>query len=305
MSVLVRPSRRRVLAAVMTAAALLVALLSSGPAQAAVTPTSPGAQSCGFPHCYDRAVDFHSNLIGASTLIQSSWFSMLNQTQAPYQTPVIDNNSDDCSGVGTCPWFISREMWLGGRQGWIEVGLRDGYEYPEWRMPDGSPGCGCLAYYQFWEDGPGDAFTHTHVIANITPDNAWHTYAISHVLGGDFDITVDGTIVGVSTASGATSFDESSIGSETSALSTMQPLSYMNMACQSWSVEDTSDRWFGIGDPNGGHLVAGTDPYHGSILAEPFHQTSLFSDSVRGPDQSYFGSWNTATHQLCIGKGGL
>ena len=281
----------------MAIAALFIALLNSGAAQAAVAPTWPGAQKCENPHCYDRAVDFHSGLIGGTTLIQSTWFSILDQTQAPYQTPVIDNS--DCPGTGTCPWFISREMWLGGQQHWIEVGVRNGYEYPQWRMPDGAPGCGCQAYFQFWEDGPGDPLSHTHVIANIAPDNAWHQYGISLVSGNTFDITVDGEVVGVSTASGATSFDESSIGSETSGLTTVQPLSYMNMACQSWSVEDTAGRWFGVGNPNGG-LRAYTDPYHGSLLAKPFH-----SGSVPGPDQTYFGTWNSATQQLCIGKGGL
>jgi len=257
----------------------------------------PGANSCR-SHCYDRAVDFHSNLMGGSTLIQSTWFSMLDQTQAPYQTPVIDNS--DCPGE-TCAFFISREMWLGGPEHWIEVGLRDGYEYPQWRMPNGAPGCGCQAYFQFWEDGPGPAgtYTNTHVIANITPDNAWHKYGISRVSGSTFDITVDGQVVGISTASGATSFDESVIGSETSGLTTVQPLSLMNMACQSWSVEDTSGQWFGVGDPNGG-VVGPKDPYHGSLLAEPFHR-----GPVPGPDQTYFGGWNSASQQLCIGKSGL
>jgi hypothetical protein len=268
-----------------------------GEAQTASPPPWPGAHSCVNPHCYDRAVDFHGNLIAGSTRIQSNWFSMLDQTTAPYQTPVVENSAF-CGG--TCPWFISREMWLGDQDHWIEVGLRDGYEYPQWRMPDGSPGCGCQAYFQFWEDGtgPDSPDADTHIIANIAPDNAWHTYGISRVSGSNFDITVDGRVVGVSTGSGATSFSRSSIGSETSALTVVQPLSYMNMSCQSWSVEDGSGQWLGIGNPNGG-LRGSADPYHGSALAEPF------SSSAGGPDPTYSGGWNSTTHQLCIGKGGL
>jgi len=264
-------------------------------------PPWPGAQSCVNPHCYDRAVDYHSGLMAASTRIQSTWFSVLDQTQEPYQTPAIEN-SDWCGG--TCPWFMTREMWLGDLHHWIEVGLRNGYEDPRWRLPDGAPGCGCQAYFQFWEDGPGSADTHIHVIANITPDNAWHTYGISRVSGTTFDITVDGQIVGVSTASGAASFGVSAIGSETSARTTVQPLSYMNMACQSWSVEDASGRWSGVGNPNGG-LRGHSNPYHGSLWAAPFNGSFPFYDSAGGPDQTYVGGWNSATHQLCIGKGGL
>ena len=89
---------------------------------------------------------------------------MLDQTQAPYQTPVLDNS--DCQN-GTCPWFISREMWLGDPHHWIEIGLRNGFESPQGDMPNGAQGCGCQAYYQFWEDGATGA---THVIANISPD---------------------------------------------------------------------------------------------------------------------------------------
>ena len=267
----------------------------AGMAPTAMAPSLPGAKSCVNPHCYDRAVDYHGDIIAGSTRIQSTWFSMLDQTKVPYRTPVIEN-SEYCGG--TCPWFITREMWIGDQQHWIEVGLRNGYEYPQWRMPDGTPGCGCQAYFQFWEDGAGSADTHTHVIANVAPDNAWHTYGISRVSGGTFDITVDGRVVGVSTVSGVTSFGQSAIGSETSGLTTVQPLSYMNTACQSWSVEDTSDRWFGVGSPNAG-LRGYNDPYHGSPLAQPFH------GSAGGPDQTYFGGWNSATHQLCIGKGSL
>ena len=61
-----------------------------------------------------------------------------------------------------------------------------------------------------------------------------------------FDLTVDGKVVGVSTTSSASSFGQSAIGSETSALTTVQPLSYMNESCQSWSVKDSSGRWFGV-----------------------------------------------------------
>jgi hypothetical protein len=31
----------------------------------------------------------------------------------------------------------------------------------------------------------------------------------------------------------------------------------------------------------------------------------IYTDVMRGPDQTYFGGWNSVTHQLCIGKGGL
>jgi hypothetical protein len=291
-----RPAWRRVRFTVIAVAALFFVIVNSGMAQAEGVPSWPGAQSCVNPHCYDRAVDYHSDLMAGSTRIQSTWFSIVDQANAPYQTPVVDNSY--CPGE-TCPWFMTREMWLGDQHHWIEVGLRNAYEPPQWRLPDGTPGCGCQAYFQFWEDGPGPADTSTHIIANIAPDGAWHTYGISRAYGNAFDITVDGRVAGVSTESGVTSFGRSAIGSETSGLTTVQPLSYMNMACQSWSVEDASGRWFGVGSPNGG-LRGYNDPYHGSPLAQPFHP-----GSAGGPDQTYFGGWNSVTDQLCIGKGGL
>jgi hypothetical protein len=274
-----RRDAQRLLRFIAVAAAALFFIAANSATAEAASAYWPGAVKCTPNHCYSRAVDVHSNLIAASTSIQSSWFSMLDQTRVPYDTPAVDNS--DCAN-GTCPWFISREMWFGDRNHWIEIGLRNGYEFPQWHMPNGAPGCGCQAYYQFWEDGPNGE---THVIANIIPDYAWHTYGISRVSGQTFNLTIDGKIVGVSATSGASSFGRSAIGSETSGLTTVQPLSYMNQACQSWSVEDTSGRWFGVGNPNQG--VRGSNDYSGS------------------PDKTYFGGWNSATHQLCIGKGGL
>lgn len=272
---------RRLIYAVITAAITLVLAATNSGVASAASAYWPGAQKCASRHCYSRAVDVHSNLIEASTTIQSSWFSMLDQTTVPYQTPVVDN-SDCAASHETCPWFIDREMWLGNQNHWIEIGLMNGYEPPDWRLPNGAPGCGCQAYFQFWEDGPNGAH---HVIANISPDNAWRTYGISRVAGQTFDLTVDGKVVGVSTTSGASSFGQSAIGSETSALTTVQPLSYMNESCQSWSVKDSSGRWFGVGRPNQG--VRG------------------YYDNAGSPDQTYSGGWNDVTHQLCIGKGGL
>jgi hypothetical protein len=263
--------------------AALSFLAATGGAADAASPRWPGAQQCSPIHCYSRAVDIHSNLIAATTTIQSSWFSMEDQAHWPYATPVVDNV--DCGGAA-CPWFMSRELWLGDRSHWIEIGLRNGYEYPQWTLPNGAPGCGCQAYYQFWEDGANSgAIGATHVIANITPDNAWHAYGIHRVSGQTFDVTIDGRVVGVSTVSGASSFGRSAIGSETSALTTVQPLSLMNQSCQSWSVEDSSGRWFGVGQPNEG--------LRGSL------------DNSGSPDQTYYGQWNSTTHQLCIGKGSL
>lgn len=273
--------RRFMYTVIGVATALVLGATNSGVASAA-SAYWPGAQKCFKTHCYSRAVDVHSNLIAASTTIQSSWFSMLDQTTAPYQTPVVDN-TDCAASHKTCPWFIDREMWLGDQKHWIEIGLMNGYEDPDWRLPNGAPGCGCQAYFQFWEDGLNGSVH--HVIANISPDNAWHTYGISRVSGQTFDLTIDGKVVGVSTTSGASSFGQSAIGSETSALTTVQPLSYMNESCQSWSVEDSSGRWIGVGRPNEG--VRG------------------YNDNAGSPDQTYFGGWDYATHQLCIGKRGL
>jgi hypothetical protein len=276
------------LVGLLSAGAVIMAVLSfmtaTGGTANAASAYWPGAQQCWNTHCYSRAVDVHSDLIAAQTTIQSSWFSTEDQTLSPYETPVVDNT--DCSG-GTCPWNMSRELWLGDRSHWIEVGLRNGYENPQWTLPDGSPGCGCQAYYEFWEDGANSGKTSgaTHVIANVTPDNTWHTYGIRRVSGQTFDVTVDGQVVGVSTASGASSFGRSAIGSETIALTTVQPLALMNQSCQSWSVEDGSGRWFGVGQPN--HGLRGSNDNSGS------------------PDQTYYGSWNSTTHQLCIGKASL
>lgn len=265
--------------AIAVAAALSFLVANGSPANAA-SAYWPGAQKC-VNHCYSRAVDAHSNLIAATSTIQSSWFSMEDQTLAPYTTPVVDNT--DCSN-GTCPFFISREIWLGDKSHWIEIGLRNGYEYPDWTLSNGAPGCGCQAYYQFWEDGTNSGATGaTHVIANISPDNVWHTYGISRVSGQTFNLTVDGRVVGVSTASGASSFGVSAVGSETVGLTTVQPLSLMNESCQSWSVEDSSGHWFGVGSPHNGVHNGGSG----------------------SPDQTYFGGWNKTTHQLCIGKGSL
>lgn len=261
---------------------VILAIISSGSAVSASTmtatpPAYPGSKSCLSQHCYSRAVDAHSNLIAAKTVIQSSWFSMLDQNQSPYTMPVVAN-----CGADVCPWRIDREMWLGETDHWVEIGLMNGYEPAQWQLLGGAHGCGCQAYFQFWGDG-ANGNGYVHVIANVTPDNSWHTYGISRVSGSTFDLTIDGRVVGVSTASGASTFGESSIGSETNAYTTVQPLSYMNMSCQSWSVEDSSGRWFGVGKPNRGVVGADSNP----------------------PSQTYFGGWNSSTHQLCIGKGGL
>ena len=266
----------RVAAIPLIAAAFTMATSTSaalGSTETAAPPSYPGAQSCLNPHCYSRAVDVHSNLIGAKTEIQSSYFSMFDQNQSPYTMPVLAY-----CGTDVCPWRIDREMWL-GQDKWVEIGLMNGYEPAQWQLPGGARGCGCQAYFQFWSDTNGAI----HVIANVTPDNSWHTYGISRVSGSTFNLTVDGRVVGVSTASGASTFSVSSIGSETNAYTTVQPLSYMNKSCQSWSVEDSSGRWIGVGTPNRG--VVG----HGSSK----------------PAQTYYGGWDKSTHQLCIGKGGL
>jgi hypothetical protein len=60
----------------------------------------------------------------------------------------------------------------------------------------------------------------------------------------------------------------------------------MNQSCQSWSVEDSTGRWFGVGQPSDG-LRGSTD------------------SKTSSPDQTYYGKWNSTTHQLCIGKGSL
>ena len=79
-----------------------------GEAQTALAPPWPGAQSCVKPHCYDRAVDFHGDLIAGSTRIQSSWFSMLDQTTAPYQS----SRASRCRPTSSSTLFLTRG-WLG------------------------------------------------------------------------------------------------------------------------------------------------------------------------------------------------
>lgn len=89
----------------------------------------------------------------------------------------------------------------------------------------------------FWEDGGSgaDAHANTHLIANTTPDNSFHTYRIARRgKTTTYDIYVDGNLAGTSTTSGMTSASASAIGAETSTYSTMQPLAYMNMSCQSY-----------------------------------------------------------------------
>jgi hypothetical protein len=260
-------------------AAVGVVLSMGTPAMAA--PTVPNARSCVSPHCYSRAVDYHSKINGARVTIQHSWFSMLPNTTPGYETPVIDRR---CIGGDPCPWSISRQIWLGGRGGWVEVGLRNGFQSTRWKFADGRSGCGCQAYYQYWEDGPGDAYTHTHLIANISPDDSWHQYRIERTGDKRFAVLIDGRTVGVATASGKNFMGVSAIGSETNALSTVQPLSYMNRGCQTgWAVRDSSNVWWSVLKPN--HGVRGGKDGSGS------------------PDQTYFGGWTDA--QLCIGKGGL
>lgn len=140
----------------------------------------------------------------------------------------------------------------------------------------------------FWEDGGSgaDAHANTHLIANTTPDNSFHTYRIARRgKTTTYDIYVDGNLAGTSTTSGMTSASASAIGAETSTYSTMQPLAYMNMSCQSyWWVVDNAGHWFQVTTPNQG-VVGPRTPSK--------------------PSQTYFGGWNATAHQLCIGKGGI
>jgi hypothetical protein len=249
----------------------------------------PGAAHCNSPHCYSRAVDWHDNLNAVSVNIQHNWMSMLDQTASPYQEPVIDRVS--CPGsfsTSICPWFLSKQVWISdkGHTTWVEVGVRNGYEPPDWKMTNGQPGCNCQAYYEYWEDGPGGS-SHVHVIANISPDNAFHNYLIQRGPGNhEFDIFIDGRLVGVSTTTGRNSFGESAIGSETSAVTVVQPLAYMNSSClTNWSVRDTGGRWFAVGSPN--------------------HGVRASHDDTGAPSQTYYGGWDSGQHALCIGKGGL
>jgi hypothetical protein len=81
--------------AAFAAAAVAAALLLVPHADAAAKPDRlyPGAQSCVSPHCYSRAVDYHSKIDAVRVTIQHSWFSMLPNATPGYATPVIDNES--------------------------------------------------------------------------------------------------------------------------------------------------------------------------------------------------------------------
>lgn len=263
-----------------------VSLFSSGVAYA--SQYYPGAAKCSNPHCYLRAVDWHSGISAATAVMQYSWMSMLDQTQNPYQESVIA----PCPGsfsTNKCPWFESKEIWMSNldHTRWVEVGIRNGYEAPDWKLTNGQPGCNCQAYYLYWEDGPGSATENTHIIANISPDNSVHSFTIQRGSGNHvWDIYIDGRIVGVSTLSGENSFGESMIGSETSAVTTVQPLSYINQSCiTGWSVRDAHGNWIGITSPNHGFRAS--------------------HDDTGAPSQTYSYTWNGASHQLCFQKGGL
>jgi hypothetical protein len=212
--------------------------------------------------------------------MRNSWFSMLDQTDPRYRTNVISNCGD-----GSCAFFISRELWLGNSNtGWVEVGIRNGYQDPRMKFADGRPGCGCQAYFTFWEDGPGDPYDHTHLIEDITPDDSTHTYKIESSGLKKFRITIDDREVGVARTNFAAAI-ETAIGSETSALTTVQPLSYMNSACQwNWGMTVPGLGWRYVKYPNGGVRGSGV---------------------LDSPDQTYFGAWNDKSHEFCIGKGGL
>lgn len=268
---------------VITTATASIGLAMALPASAANPPVYPGADSCYPTHCYSRAVDIHSNIKAAQVNIQSVWMSLLDQTAPGYQSPVVNYG---CAG-GNCGWFITHELWLGNGSDWIEVGIMNGWESPQMHFADGRPGCNCQAYFTYWEDGPGDENSHRHLIANTTPDNSWHQYGIRPgARPGSFDITIDSRVIGTSTALGVSSFDRSAIGSESNTYSTMQPIANLNYSCETgWSVEDTANRWFGIGNPNQG-------------VRGPL-------DDSGGQSQTYYGGWNSSQHALCIGKGNI
>lgn len=207
-----------------------IALTLVVPTAAQASDLYPGAAKCDNPHCYLRAVDFHDNIDSVEANIQHNWMSMLDQTARGYEEPVIDRVSCKTFSTHICPWFVTKQIWISdkGHTKWVEVGVRNGYQPPDWKLSDGRPGCGCQAYFQYWEDGPGGS-DHVHVIANISPDDTWHKYAIQRTAGNHtFNILIDGRIVGRSTTTGRNTFGESMIGSETSAATTVQPLSYIN-----------------------------------------------------------------------------
>jgi len=268
-----------------------ISLLGSGTASASVVPSGvyyPGATRCTPQHCYLRAVDNRSGITGLTAVMTYSYMSMLDQTQDPYEEPVIDHNSCPTSfSTHICPWSVSKEMWVADSQGkhWVEVGLRNGYEAPDWKLPSGQPGCNCQAYYLYWEDGPGSAIENTHIIANISPDNSVHSFTIQRGTGSHvWDIYIDGRLVGVSTLSGENSFGVSAIGSETNAITTVQPLSLVDSTCiTGWSVRTANGTWTGITQPNGG--------FRG------------YSNDQGTFDQTYAYTWNGAAHQMCFAKG--
>ena len=271
-------------------------VLVPGRASAADPPVYPGAAKCYPTHCYMRAQDNHSGLQAMEMTMQSTWFSVLDQTRPGYERPAVDTS---CVG-GNCEWFQNHEMWLQQADGkrWVEVGLKNSYQPREESFADGRPGCGCQAYYMFWEDGGSGADVHatTHLIANVTPDDSWHRYRLARRgKTTTYDVFVDDRLVGTSTTTGMSSASASSIGAETSTYSTMQPLAYMNRSCQTnWWVQDNAGTWFRVTDPNRGVVGATAG-------------ASVLGHLVGGskPSQTYFGGWDAKTHELCIGKGGL
>lgn len=64
----------------------------------------------------------------------------------------------------------------------------------------------------------------------------------------------------------------------------MQPIALMNLSCEAnWTVVDTRGASFGVGQPN----------------------TGVHGPGGSGISQTYFGGWDSGSHQLCIGKGTL
>jgi hypothetical protein len=152
-----------------------ILLLFLSPGWASALTLWPNVARCASPHCYSRAVDYHSGINAVTVNIQHNWMSMLDQTQSPYQTPVVDRV--DCGGsfsTNTCAFFESKQVWISSTDHtrWIEVGVRNGYVPPDWHMTTGQPGCNCQAYYTYWEDGPGSASSNVHIISYTSPDNS-------------------------------------------------------------------------------------------------------------------------------------
>jgi hypothetical protein len=185
--------------------AILAIFLFGGASYARAASYGPAVDQCsptnGVPHAYAEAkrgvssqgydVEFHAN-------------NMAPGRSGPYY-----------------PAHITAETWvIMGNGSWVEVGIINGY--PAWAdnkqayLKQGTPPL--TAYGFFWADGyqgcQNMSYYWIHTIRNTVPDGTSHHFGITYRGSKQWNIYLDGQLVGISTITNSSHAIEQDIGLE-------------------------------------------------------------------------------------------